>query len=76
MSNQLYVWDLFENKHMLDARNAKKDSNLHHLAEMVALLGMPPKDFLLRSDYASEFFDQHGQSLVTMPFSFSYLASI
>ena len=46
---------------MFDARNAEKEnSNLHHLAEMVALLGMPPKDFLQPSDYDSEFFDQHG----------------
>ncbi|KAI9842414.1 MAG: hypothetical protein M1837_007159 [Sclerophora amabilis] len=55
------VWDLFQNKHMFDARDANKEnSSLHHLAEMIALLGPPPRDFLQRSAIAAEYFDEHG----------------
>jgi hypothetical protein len=46
---------------MFDARDANKEnSNLHHMAEMVALLGPPPRKMLQRSEYASEFFDKQG----------------
>ena len=56
------IWDLFENKHLFNARDEnKQDSNLHHLAEMLALLGPPPKGFLKRSEYAPEFFDDQGE---------------
>jgi hypothetical protein len=55
------VWDLFENRHLFKAEDSNgQDSNLHHLAEMVALLGPPPRDFLQHSNYASEFFDNDG----------------
>ncbi|KAK2756125.1 hypothetical protein FQN54_005533 [Arachnomyces sp. PD_36] len=55
------IWDIFENMHLFDARDENKEnSNLHHLAEMVALLGSPPNDFLRKSDYAPEFFDDQG----------------
>jgi hypothetical protein len=50
-----------QNRHLFDARDAhKQNSNLHHVAQMVALLGMPPKDFFRPSDYATEFFDSEG----------------
>ncbi|PGH11756.1 CMGC/SRPK protein kinase [Polytolypa hystricis UAMH7299] len=55
------VWDCkvdIWNVGVMDSNG--QDSNLHHLAEMVALLGPPPRDFLQRSDYASEFFDENG----------------
>jgi hypothetical protein len=55
------VWDLFENQHLFKVEDSKgQDSNLYHLVEMVALLGPPPKDFLQRSNYALEFFDNNG----------------
>ncbi|PGH32207.1 hypothetical protein GX50_04991 [[Emmonsia] crescens] len=55
------IWDLFENMHLFDARDGnKQNSNLHHLAEMGALLGPPPNEFLRRSEYAPEFFDDQG----------------
>jgi serine/threonine-protein kinase SRPK3 len=57
----MQVWDLFENQHLFKAQDVnKQDSNLHHLAEMVAVLGPPPTDFLQRSNYASDFFDSDG----------------
>ncbi|KAI9678157.1 MAG: hypothetical protein M1817_006102 [Caeruleum heppii] len=56
------IWDLFQNRHLFDARDANKEnSSLHHLAEMIALLGPPPRDFLQRSGTASEYFDEHGE---------------
>lgn len=62
------VWDLFQNKHMFDARDTnKKESSLYHLAEMIALLGPPPRDFLKRSAIASEYFDEHGPCLLLSP---------
>ena len=49
---------------MFDARDEnKEDSNTHHVAEMVALLGPPPREFLQRSEFALEFFDEHGKSI-------------
>ncbi|KAJ5086608.1 serine/threonine protein kinase [Penicillium alfredii] len=52
------TWDLFEQGHLFYARDANKnDSDSHHLAEMIALLGLPPKEILQKSEYASEFFD-------------------
>ena len=38
----------------------KQPSNLHHLAEMIAMLGHPPHDFLQRSKFASRYFDEDG----------------
>ncbi|MCJ1462040.1 hypothetical protein MMC07_000640 [Pseudocyphellaria aurata] len=55
------IWDMFEDKHLFDARNANgKESSLHHMAEMVALLGLPPLDFLQRSETSWEYFDTTG----------------
>ncbi|RAK98805.1 putative serine/threonine protein kinase [Aspergillus ibericus CBS 121593] len=55
------AWDLFEQGHLFYARDAEKNaSDAHHLAEMVAILGPPPKDILQRSEYASNFFDNEG----------------
>jgi hypothetical protein len=55
------VWDLFENEHLFKAEDSNgKEPDIHHLAEMIALLGPPPKDFLQRSDYACRYFDNDG----------------
>ncbi|RJE21871.1 Protein kinase domain-containing protein [Aspergillus sclerotialis] len=52
------TWDLFEKGHLFYARDSnKQNSDGHHLAEMITLLGPPPKDVLQGSDYAGEFFD-------------------
>ena len=47
---------------MFDGRNKtnKEYSNRQHLAEMIAYLGPPPKEFLQRSEESSEYFDEHG----------------
>lgn len=62
----LQIWDLFQNRHLFDARDANNEnSNLYHLAEMIALLGPPPRDFLQRSAVAPKYFDEHGSCLLT-----------
>ncbi|PYI02933.1 protein kinase [Aspergillus sclerotiicarbonarius CBS 121057] len=55
------AWDLFEQGHLFYARDSDKNSSdSHHLAEMIAILGPPPKDMLQRSEYATNFFDNEG----------------
>jgi serine/threonine protein kinase len=55
------TWDLFEQGHLFYARDSdKQNSDAHHLAEMIAVLGPPPTDLLQNSDYAKEFFDNEG----------------
>lgn len=59
--NQTQAWDLFEQGHLFNARDADKhESESHHLAEMTAYLGPPPREMLAKSDYASNFFDTDG----------------
>ncbi|KAJ0415775.1 protein kinase [Aspergillus carlsbadensis] len=54
------TWDLLEPGHLFYARDAyKNDSDSHHLAEIVAILGLPPQE-ILQSEYATQFFDDQG----------------
>ncbi|KAE8162112.1 kinase domain protein [Aspergillus tamarii] len=58
------IWDIFENKHLFDARDEDKEySPSHHIAEMVAYLGLPPLHFLQRSEETRNVFDQNGKWL-------------
>ena len=46
---------------MFKARDADGErSDAHHLAEMVALLGPPPKELLTRSETVAEYFTEDG----------------
>ncbi|KAJ5485322.1 hypothetical protein N7539_005310 [Penicillium diatomitis] len=55
------TWDLFHKGHLFYARDSrKKNSDSHHIAEMIALLGPPPKEMIQSSEYAAEFFDGEG----------------
>ncbi|KAB8256812.1 kinase-like domain-containing protein [Aspergillus pseudonomiae] len=55
------TWDLFQKGHLFYGRDTdKQNSDGHHLAELIALLGLPPKDMLRKSDYAAGFFDDEG----------------
>ncbi|KAJ5804251.1 kinase-like domain-containing protein [Penicillium psychrosexuale] len=55
------TWDLFQRGHLFYARDSQKqDSDANHIAEMIALLGPPPRDLLQNSDYATDFFDSEG----------------
>ncbi|KAK2757981.1 hypothetical protein FQN54_004387 [Arachnomyces sp. PD_36] len=55
------IWDIFENKHLFDALDEDREySPSHHVAEMVAYLGLPPLEFLQRSDETRNVFDEKG----------------
>ncbi|KAI5276006.1 protein kinase [Aureobasidium subglaciale] len=61
------IWDLFEGGRLF---RAVKDGHLHdeqHLAEMVSLLGPPPKRFLQMSDKCSQYWDHEGNWIGTVP---------
>ncbi|PWY91703.1 kinase-like protein [Aspergillus sclerotioniger CBS 115572] len=58
------IWDIFENKHMFNALDEDGEySPSHHVAEMVAYLGLPPLHFLQRSQGARHVFDEDGKWL-------------
>ncbi|KAJ5570433.1 uncharacterized protein N7459_009863 [Penicillium hispanicum] len=55
------IWDLFEHRHVFRARNpARKLDDGYHLAEMQAVLGNPPLQFLARSERSLQFWDKNG----------------
>ncbi|KAL4934867.1 hypothetical protein BDV06DRAFT_217829 [Aspergillus oleicola] len=57
----MVVWDLFEHRHLFRARNAERElDDGYHLAEMQAVLGNPPLEFLARSERSHLFWDENG----------------
>ena len=55
------IWDIFENKHLFNAQDSHGEgSSLHHMAEMVAILGPPPLDYLRRTETSWEYFGNAG----------------
>ncbi|KAH7333277.1 kinase-like domain-containing protein [Rhexocercosporidium sp. MPI-PUGE-AT-0058] len=53
------IWDLSQSKHLFDARDANNETtNIMHLAEMIALLGSPPKSFVEGSPIVGDYFDK------------------
>ncbi|KAK4983622.1 hypothetical protein LTR50_007105 [Elasticomyces elasticus] len=57
----MVVWDLFEHDHLFRGRHAGNEYNDgYHLAEMVALLGPPPLDFLRKSENSLQYWDKNG----------------
>lgn len=47
---------------MFQGRNSKGEyDEMHHLAEMIAILGPPPLDFLKRSERSLRYWDETGQ---------------
>jgi len=58
------VWDLFQPKRIITAEDAGGGySEEHHLAEMISTMGMPPLDFLKRSEKAGKLFSAHGNMI-------------
>ncbi|GIK07106.1 hypothetical protein Aspvir_002761 [Aspergillus viridinutans] len=58
----MVIWDLFEHGHLFRARNPEgKLDDGYHLAEMQAVLGDPPLEFLARSEKSLEFWDKNGK---------------
>ena len=63
--NNSQTWDPFHKGHLFYARDStKNDSDPHHIAEMIAILGPPPKEIIQCSEYAAKFFDGEGTSLI------------
>ncbi|KAI9747446.1 MAG: hypothetical protein M1835_002107, partial [Candelina submexicana] len=52
------IWDLFEGKHMFYGKDPKERRYMTraHLADMIALMGPPPPEFLELGRRTSEFF--------------------
>lgn len=57
------MWDLLENRHLFDAVDHENGemSATHYVAEMVAYLGLPPREYIHRSETTSKVFDKHGE---------------
>ncbi|KAI9043636.1 kinase domain protein [Aspergillus affinis] len=64
----MVICDLFEHRHLFRARNPeRKLDDAYHLAEMKAILGTPPREFLARSDRSDLFWDKEGHWKDTAP---------
>lgn len=58
------TWDIFQQGHLFYGRDSNKSpSDAYHLAEMVAIMGLPPKEMVQNSEYATTFFDAQGMYL-------------
>lgn len=57
------MWDLLENRHLFDAVDPENGemTATHHVAEMVAYLGLPPSEYIHRSETTAKVFDKHGE---------------
>lgn len=56
------VWDLFEDHHLFDGRTPNGDqSDVYLLAEMEAMLGPPPLNFLRKSPQSPKYWDSLGK---------------
>ncbi|KAL2397759.1 hypothetical protein ABEF93_004421 [Exophiala dermatitidis] len=56
------IWDLFENRHLFYALDENKEpSATHHVAEMVGYLGLPPLEYVQRSEVTRKVFDEQGR---------------
>lgn len=57
------MWDLLENRHLFDAVDPENGemSATHYVAEMVAYLGLPPREYIHRSETTAKVFDKHGE---------------
>lgn len=54
---------MLEHHHLFKARNPDRElDDAYHLAEMHAVLGAPPLEFLTRSDKSFQFWDKDGRS--------------
>ncbi|RDW64490.1 uncharacterized protein DSM5745_09901 [Aspergillus mulundensis] len=57
----MVIWSLFQRRHLFHARNAERElDDGVHLAEMQAVLGPPPLEFLARSERSLLFWDENG----------------
>lgn len=63
MISATQIWDLLENRRLFSAMGENQEvSATDHIAEMVAYLGLPPLEYLRRSDVTKNVFNDQGQS--------------
>ncbi|KAH9220936.1 non-specific serine/threonine protein kinase [Leptodontidium sp. 2 PMI_412] len=56
------IWDLFENRHLFNAVDENlQPSATHHVAEMVAYLGLPPLEYIQRGEITKKVFNEQGR---------------
>ncbi|KAM3416881.1 hypothetical protein BST61_g8469 [Cercospora zeina] len=73
----MVLWDLFEPERLFPARDEHgRYSEAHHLAQMVAILGPPPQDFLRRSSKCEKYWDQNGNWIGNVPVPDSSLTNM
>ncbi|PPJ57481.1 hypothetical protein CBER1_04388 [Cercospora berteroae] len=58
----MMLWDLLERKRLFAAAKGPdgKYSEVHHLAQMIAIMGVPPIDLWRRSERSAMYFDENG----------------
>ncbi|KAF5120348.1 Serine/threonine-protein kinase SRPK [Metarhizium anisopliae] len=61
------VWDLLEGRRLFVAKSGGLVDDEQHLAEMVSLMGLPPREFLQRSKKCAAYFDDSGNWLGSIP---------
>lgn len=60
------LWDLFQPERLFSAKGSDGQySESHHLAQMVAVLGDPPPEFLAASKESAKYWDQNGELRMT-----------
>ena len=57
------IWDLFEGGRLFYAVKGGSLNDEQHLAEMVSLMGPPPREFLERSEKCGQYWDSEGEFL-------------
>lgn len=61
LTSRTQIWDLFEGGRLFRAVRHGHLDDEQHLAEMVSLLGPPPKEFLERSKKCRQYWDADGE---------------
>lgn len=61
LTYRLQVWDLLEGRRLFVAKRDGLVDDEQHLAEMVSLMGPPPREFLQRSKRCAAYFDDSGK---------------
>ncbi|KAK5745971.1 hypothetical protein LTR17_001101 [Elasticomyces elasticus] len=57
----MMLWDLYEPRRFVVPYDSDGEySDQHHLAQLVAVIGLPPLDFLERAEYSWKYFERNG----------------
>ncbi|ETS73402.1 hypothetical protein PFICI_15007 [Pestalotiopsis fici W106-1] len=61
------IWDIFEGGRLMHAMGNDHFDDEQHLAQMVSLIGNPPKEFLKRSQNCRQYWDDEGNWIAATP---------